>query len=260
MIRDCLKLFIKNCILKGLLPRSIQNYEEIVNRFIDYTGDIDISMLSVEILNDYTMSLYNRKLSKASIGTYLRHLKVFFKFCEEKGYLNIKLSKEVKIPRQPKKLITIYSNDELQSIFDKVYIADNWIHVRNAFIISIMLDCGLRLSEVTNLKLGDINTQKNVVKVTGKGDKERLVPVGKFPLDLLYEYLDLISEFCTIKSDDYLLIRDEDFKPITRNAIKLFLYKLSTQLPFDFSAHKLRHNFATNYFIDEYNRTGSFDI
>lgn len=260
MISECFKQFLTNCILKGLLPRSIQNYEEIIQRFINYTGDIDMELLNHDLINDYIMSLYDRRLSKASIGTYLRHLKVFFKFCEEKGFTRYKLSKEIKIPRQPKKLITIYSNEEIQCIFDKVYIENNWIHVRNAFIISIMLDSGLRLSETVNLKLGDVNTQRNVIKVTGKGNKERLVPVGKLSISLMNEYLDLISEFCTLKSDDNLLIRDEDYKPITRNAIKLLLNKLSRQLPFEFSAHKLRHNFATNYCIDEYNRTGSMDI
>ena len=260
MISICFKHFQTNCILKGLLPRSIQNYEEIIQRFINFTGDIDMELVNVDLINSYIMSLYNRKLSKASIGTYLRHLKVFFKFCEEKGYTNYKLAKEIPIPRQPKKLITIYSNEEIQCIFDKVYIENNWIHVRNAFIISIMLDSGLRLAEVANLKLGDVNTQNNVIKVTGKGNKERLVPAGKLSVSLMNEYLDLIRDIRALKSDDYLLIRDEDYKPITRNAIKLFLHKLSTQLPIEFSAHKLRHNFATNYCIDEYNRTGSMDI
>ena len=73
MISECLKLFITNCKLKGLLPRSIQNYDEITQRFINYTGNIEIALLSIAIINDYIMSLYDRKLSKASIGTYLRH-------------------------------------------------------------------------------------------------------------------------------------------------------------------------------------------
>ncbi len=260
MICEYFKQFLSNCKLKGLLPRSIQNYEEIIQRFINYTGNVEMDRLDIDLINEYIMSLYDRELSKASIGTYLRHLKVFFKFCEEKGYTKFKLSREIKIPRQPKKLITIFTNQEIQCIFDKVYIENNWIHVRNTFVISIMLDSGLRLSEVVNLKVGDVNTQKNVIKVTGKGNKERLVPAGKLSISLMNEYLDLISGICTMKSDDYLLIRDEDYKPITRNAIKLFLHKLSAQLPIDFSAHKLRHNFATNYCIDEYNRTGSMDI
>lgn len=219
-----------------------------------------MTMLDYDIMNNYIMSLYDRQLSKASIGTYLRHLKVFFKFCEEKGLTCYKLSKEIRIPRQPKKLLTIYSNEEIQCIFDTTYTEGNWIYVRNAFAISIMLDSGLRLAEVAGLKLGDINTQKNIIKVTGKGGKERLVPVGKLSISQLNEYLDLIGEFSTIKADSFLLIRNEDYMPITNNAIKLFLYKLSKQLPFEFSAHKLRHNFATNYCIDEYNRTGSMDI
>lgn len=260
IISNCFQLFIKNCILKGLLPRSIKNYEEIIQRFINFTGDIDMSLLNKESINDYTMSLYDRKLSKASIGTYLRHLKVFLKYCEQEGFTRHKLSSEVKIPRQPKKLITIYSNEEIQCIFDEVYAPGQWINVRNTFIIAVMLDCGLRLSEVANIKLGDIDTNKNIIKVTGKGNKERLVPIGKLSIDLLYEYLDLITELRTIKSDDFLLLRNEDYEPITNNAIKLFLSKLSVKLPIDFSAHKLRHNFATNYCIDEYNRTGSMDI
>ena len=90
--------------------------------------------------------------------------------------------------------------------------------------------------------------------VCGKGNKERTVPLGSFTIRFMREYLRL----CPHKSDKIFVERRGE--PLTCNAVKLLVRKLAKELPFELSSHKLRHNFATNYCIDQYETRGNIDI
>jgi len=88
-IEMALDFFLSACYIKGLLPRSIDNYDKFVNRFINTIGDIDIKDLDYEVITGYIESLYKLNLSKATIGTYIRHLKVFYGIWKRKSILNL---------------------------------------------------------------------------------------------------------------------------------------------------------------------------
>lgn len=258
LILEVLDEFLRDRYNKGLLPRSIQDYEAFIQMFVKYSGNIEISMLTSHLISDYIRGLYLKGLSKATIGTYLRNLKIFLKFCETNSYITTSLSTRVTIPKQPKKILTIYSDDEIKLIFSKIDIKIEWLRYRNSAIVALLLDCGLRLSEVVNLKRGDINYKDRVIKVSGKGDKERLVPMGKMTEFYIENYIALAKEENCMETDGALFITNKR-EPITRDTIKQLIQKMTYKLPFEFSAHKLRHNFATNYCIDEYLSKGSMD-
>ena len=93
---------------------------------------------------------------------------------------------------------------------------------------------------------------RHVMKVTGKGDKDRFVHVGEFALMMLDEYLSM----CPYKDSEYAFLGRRGHV-ISGNAVRLFVYRLQKKLPFELSSHKLRHNFATNFCVDSLERTGS---
>ncbi len=198
------------------------------------------------------MSLKIRNLSIATITTYLRHIKSFIHWSCDNGFITDKeLYKSIKLPKQPKKIVRIYTDFEIKAIYERCTTTIPWITARNKLIISLMLDSGLRRHELTLIKKDDIN--QSILMVHGKGNKDRLVPLGNITKEHLQDYLDK----CPYKSSQLLLTRNGSI--ITDNAIKLFVSKISEQLPFAFSCHKLRHNFATNFLLDSYEKNGFYD-
>ncbi len=254
-LSKALELFQAHCYLKGLESRSIENYYSFLQMFIKYVGDNDLELLNYNNVGNYIQHLYDKKLSKATVGTYLRHLKVFVKYLETEKYIEHGLSLKINIPKQSKKIIYIYSDEEIKEIFQSITNPVDWLEYRNSAIIALMLDSGLRRSEVSKIKMEDYDIKNKNLKVNGKGDKQRLVPVGKFTQFFIKKYIQAVPFSLSLQL--FITINNE---PLTDNAIKLFVSKLSATLPFDFGCHRLRHNFATNYCIDEYKEKGSVDI
>lgn len=247
--------FIYACKLRGLSPKTITAYNDFIGMFITFAGDIEITDLDYEIVETYIEYLFSKPLSKATIATYLRHLKAFIHWLEESDYLEKKaIYRKIKLPKTPKKLVRIYSDEEIRYIFANISAKPDWIKSRNRLIVALMLDSGLRQNEVCIIWKKDIYLQDNLIKVHGKGDKERIVPIGRMVLKYLEKYL----RECPYNSD--MLFVSITGKVFTRNAIKIIMHKLEKVVGFEISSHKLRHNFATNYCLDQYDHYGQVDI
>lgn len=239
--------------LAGVTDKTLQCYRDFVGAFLCYLGDMALSGLTREIYQEYFLSLYKRKISKASVATYMRHIKIFLSWLEMEYGLVLDAQK-IHVPKSPKKNPHIYDDSEIRQIFSAIRKDESWLYVRNCAIVSLMLDSGLRQNEVCTLRRNDLNYQLRYAKVFGKGEKERFVPIGNLSMRFLREYL----EVCPYAGD--FVFYSKQGEPITCNAVKLFMHKLSCELPFEFSSHKLRHNFATNFLIDQYYEKGTMDI
>lgn len=224
---------------------------------MSYCKDTNINNLTEETINNYIMSLYDKNLSKATISTYIRNVKIFLRFIEENYQIDVNASK-IKIPRCNPKNPHIYTDDEIYHIFNTVLSRYNWIDYRNASIIALMLDSGLRQNEISTMERSKIDFTKKVICVNGKGDKERFVPLGCMSEKLLRIYISECPYYPS-SSEPYVFL-DRYGSKITNNAIKLFMNSYSKKLPFEFSSHRLRHNFGTNFLLDQYEKYGSMDI
>lgn len=246
--------FIHSRQLKGLSDKTIESYHLLTARFIDYIGtDTERENITQENIEQFVESLYKCSLSISSIATYIRNTRIFLKWYEKKHRVHYKAS-ELSIPRTPKKLVRLYTADEIGLIFQSVHTCADWLDARNRAMIALMLDSGIRQGEVCNLELKNIHFDSGRMKVCGKGNKERFVPLGQFSMRMLKKYLDMRpyeSErvFVSFYGDN-----------LTCNAVKSMTGDLQKELPFEFSSHKLRHNFATNYLINQYEMCGHMDI
>ncbi|MDD3350203.1 MAG: tyrosine-type recombinase/integrase [Eubacteriales bacterium] len=252
--------FLTHCYEQGLLGRSIRNYEENIRRFMEYTGEeIDTAEINETLLQGYTKSLYKRKekLSVATIGTYKRHVKVFIKWMEKKGHVKGHPSMEFLVPKQPKKVIHVHSEEEIRMIFDVVDGQEEWIRYRNCSMIALMLDSGLRREEVCKVDVADYNAHAYVLLVHGKGGKERMVPVGKITREYIKQYQALAP--VVLKRALFISSR-KGAERITTSALSSVVKQVNTALPFPVSSHRLRHNFATNFCLDAYMKKGNVDI
>lgn len=256
-VQEAYNEFIFSKRAQGLTNKSIDSYHNMLHIFIDYFGpDQAIDTLDLKSIQRFAIDLRSRSLSKASISTYIRNAKIFLRWVSDEYGLAFD-PKKIKVPKSPKKKAHIYSDDEIQQIFDSIQSPVLWISVRNCAMVALMLDCGIRQCELCNLQRSNIDIANKCMKVYGKGDKERFVPIGSLALDILNRYYTV----CPYQST--MVFLNKDGSPISHNAVKLFTYRLQKKLGFKFSSHGLRHNFATHYILDnleERHTSGVYDL
>ena len=253
-VQDTYESFIMSRMLSDLSDKSIKDYRMFINPFVRFLGSERlISSVLQSDIEKYIYGLMQRPLARATRSTYIRHIKIYLKWCEERYTVQYS-TKFVKVPKMPKKNVRIYSADEVRMIFNKVVNSIDWIVSRNKAMIALMYDSGLRQAELCRLERSWVDMGQKRIKVHGKGDKERYVPLGSLAGQMLAEYL------CECPYDsDYVFVTKQG-EQLTCNTVKLMVSKLALQLDFDLSCHKLRHNFATNYCINQYEKHGRVDI
>lgn len=253
-IQEVYERFILSRRLAGLSSKTVRNYKDFLKPFVEFVGSREnVSAVTQDMIDGYILELLEKDISKATLATYIRHMKIFLKWASENYTVQYNY-KSVRVPKNPKRRVKIYSDEEAAQIFNAIKAESDWLTVRNKTIIALMYDSGLRQNEVCTLKRAKVSFVQNRMTVYGKGDKERVVPLGRMTAEFMKEYLRL----CPYSSKDVFVNRRGE--PLTGNAVKLLVTKLADALPFELSSHKLRHNFATNYCIDQYQRNGQVDI
>lgn len=256
--------FTRFCFVKtmsGLKETSLTSYQTHVSLFIQSVGDVLVNDLEKDVVENYIYSLFSeeKNLAPSSRTSYIIHLKSFLRFLEKEYHICIDAD-DIKVPRPSKKIVHIYSNEQILEIFKTLKLRDRqdqdeWLKPRDILMVALMLDSGLRQSEVIHMKYDDIYKDTNILKIHGKGDKERLVPLGSFTKACMKEY----ERACPYSTEDYYIV-NRIGKPMSKNAMQLFTHRLQQKLNFKFSCHRLRHNFATNFLLDQYKKKGHTDI
>ncbi len=251
---ECFENFILSRRLADLSPKTLSDYRQFIIPFVGFVGkETPLSDLTQNNINAYIKVLLDKPLSKSTRVTYIRNIKIFLKWLQSE-YTVAYDYRKIKVPKSAKKNVKIYTPDELENIFTHIHAESDWLTARNKCIIALMYDSGLRQSEVCLLERSRISYSDNTMVVHGKGNKERTVPLGSLAKYFMQQYLSL----CPYTSK--MVFVNRRGAPLTCNAVKLLVSKLSSELPFEFSSHKLRHNFATNYCIDQYEERGQVDI
>ena len=211
--------------------------------FLDYCGrDLDIEDLDVMLFKSYQLYLSNTKnIKRVSVRTYARAVKVFYRWLYLEDYIDIKVDK-LKLMKSDKEVILPLSDTEVKQLlycFD-----DTVLEIRDKAICVLMLDCGLRRSEVINLKVSDVNFLNRSILVNGKGSKQRIVPFGDFTANLLLVYRNFFD------SSEKSFFLNNDYTPLTSNAVKMMFSKLKERSGIvRIYPHLLRHTYATNYIL-----------
>ena len=254
-INDMLKSFIMDKRLQGLADESISSYKNILTGFVEYIGnETKVATLTRENVNDYIYSLFDRELAKATISTYVRNTRIFLTWIYDNYDLQFD-PRKIKVPRTPKKNVHILSSTEIEYLFMSIKTVIPWISARNRSIIALMLDSGLRQCEICTLERKNVDFERNIIKVTGKGAKDRTVSLGELSKYFLRYYLQI----CPYKDTEFVYL-ERLGKVISRSAVKSFVNRLKHETGIDLSSHKLRHNFATNYCLDNLRENGTTNV
>ena len=253
-LSDALNAFLYSRKIRGLSDKTLEGYRIFLTAFIGFLGsDMMANNITQQDIDRYIAQLYTRNLSKATIASYTRHIKVFLTWFAQDNAVQYNVSK-IALPKVNKSIVHLYSDDEIRLIFSLVTAESEWLVNRNKACIALMLDSGLRQAEACNVRYDRYDRSKRCLTVCGKGEKDRVVPVGTLSTGYINKYI----EQCPFQIDEYLFLNRRG-EPMTANALKLLIHKIAVKVPFEFSCHKLRHNFATNYCLDMYAHKGHMD-
>lgn len=268
-VEEMIEKFIQSRIRRGLSDRTVENYESRLKLFRQFCDGKDSVDLTPELVEDYIDHVMGKRkenvmlpgkkgkrIAKDTQYTYLNVLRIFLNWSEKRGYI-VPLANYVELPKRNKKLVDIYTPDEMEEIFEALHNSVPWIELRNRALIAVMYDSGLRLSEVLSITQRILRSGRNSIKITGKGSKDRYVPLGTFTKECLDKYLAALPD--QLDPDDPIF-RSNRGKPLNVDNVERIFYRLRKRTGFSVSPHKLRHNFATNFLADQYREKGSADI
>lgn len=229
--------------------KTIMSYEENIKGFLGYLerGKINYKKLTKDMIREFLKKLDQEKYSNASISQVLSSLRTYYKFLVKENIVDSNPFKNIRNPKLPKRLPNYLNNLQIEDLID-IYDYSTPTNIRNHLIIELLYSTGIRVSELVNLKINDINFSDNSIRILGKGNKERIVLFGEYAKEALNIYLkEARNTFIKRVQNNYLLLNCFGNKLTTRsvqNIVKDCTDKLA--LKNNVTPHTIRHTFATD--------------
>ncbi|HBH60304.1 MAG TPA: site-specific tyrosine recombinase XerD [Nitrospiraceae bacterium] len=231
---------------KGLSANTIEAYRRDIQKFSTFlqeTGHHIRSFKREDILS-FISALRDSGNQATTVARNLATLRGLCKFMLMEGLLKEDPIENLLTPKGWKRIPRIIGTDEVSSLLKKP--EGNTLSLRDKAMLEIMYSSGLRASEVINLKTGDINFEAGFLTITGKGSKQRVVPVNEQTLSTIKNYMEKSRAVCLKqKVSNYLFIA-RGGKPMTRQRLWQLIKKYSSELSITISPHTLRHCFASH--------------
>lgn len=224
---------------KGLSNNTIEAYRRDLYSFAE--GIDDISEINRNTINLHVRSLKEKKLAPSSVIRHVASLRGFFKWVSSMGIMEKNPASTLEQPKVPQRLPKVISLKEIEEMLH------SGLNPLQNVMLELLYSCGLRVSELVNLKLGDIDMVSKYVRCFGKGSKERIIPIGGKVIDVLNTYLperELILKRHDISSKKLLI--NESGRFVTRQDVYNFVHQCGKKIHKNISPHTLRHSFATH--------------
>ena len=256
-LRDSLRYFLRKCNVNQLSTKTLQSYEHHLNpyvKFIENLFDEDVQVEDIKELHilDYLEQLPKDYAPITIRGRYI-YLKIFFKELVNSNIIKDNPMKNIKLPKKQRRVIHSFNRIEIQellSMFDK----SDFIGFRNYTIISTLFSTGMRRAELLGVLLQDIDLDMNYISVIGKGNKERLIPIGDTLKRVLSTYIKRRKAYLNTKdvNNQYLFIARNGQRLTDRGINSLFhnIRDSKKQWSTRVSPHTLRHTFAKFFLLN----------
>ena len=234
---------------KGLSKNTIENYERDVRKFAEFLASRNAALECVERgdVVDFLASLYHRGLDSRSVARHLATIRHFFRFALTEGYVKQDPAMNIESPKTRKSLPQFLSEKEVERLLAQPDLGDA-VGLRDRAMIELMYSTGIRVSELCGIRTSDLSMDPGCLRCTGKGDKERLVPVGRRAIDAVANYAregrpKLLGE----RTSPFLFVNQKG-QGLTRTVFWRTLrdYGCKAGLRKPLKPHMLRHSFATH--------------
>ena len=243
-IDNLIEEFLRYLLIdKGYSKNTISSYKQDLDKFSKYFKNKDINSIDTNGLKDYIRSL---NLNEKSISRIISCLKSFYKFLIIEKIVKNNPTDGLYMPKIKKSLPNILSIEDVDKLLN-IKLDDDFSY-RNKAMIELMYATGLRVSELVNLKINDIDFSQDIIRIVGKGSKERIVPIGDYSKDYLEAYIykhraNLLKKY----QSEYIFLNNHG-KQMTRQGFFKIIKKIATDVGIisEISPHTLRHSFASH--------------
>ena len=236
----------------SLSENSVEAYCHDVNLFLQYLENQNLSTeigdIKQNTIENFFAYLYDLNIGATSQARILSGLKSFYRYLQQEGLTETDPTLLISSPSMGRHLPEVLSYEEIQKMIDSIDLSQPNGH-RNKAMIEVLYGCGLRVSELTNMKISNIYKDDGFLRIVGKGSKERLVPIGDSSLKILFQYIDGARLHVNVKSKftDTVFLNNRG-TGLTRQMVFLLVKDLAEKndIKKTISPHTFRHSFATH--------------
>jgi integrase/recombinase XerC len=236
--------------IKHYSPHTVLSYKKDLEQFFSYSGFEAVSEESVvnaQQIREWMVHLMETGNTSRTTNRKISALKRYFGYLLKEGIISANPAKRVLTPKMDKKLPVFVSEDHMDNLLDQVEFGEDYTGFRNRVLIETFYNTGMRLSELVNLQIGDLDFSQQTVKVLGKRNKERIIPLSPAFLGLMQEYTAVRSKEFTGLKVEYLFLTASGKKIYPRMVYRIVHRFLTMVTTVDKkSPHVLRHTFATH--------------
>jgi len=230
--------YLISCKVEGKSEKTIALYSLVLRGFLGLGDELSTAQVRM-----FLLSLQERGLRPSSVHNHYKCLRAFFNWLVNEGAIPENPMHNIKPPKVPRLIIKPFSRGDIDNLL-LLCSGNRFLDLRNRAIILVFLDTGLRLAELTNIQLQDVNFEGELIKVMGKGAKERVVRIGKTAQRALLKYL------LSRKDSHSCLWVTEERRPMATSAIQIMVKRLCQRAGITNvkqGPHTFRHTFAINY-------------
>ena len=231
-------------IERQLSINTIDSYKRDLEDFYKFTNKSYKFITKDDAIN--YLGYLNNKINARSINRHIVSIKNYFKFLEKNNCIKSNPCDEITGLKTPKKLPKVLSEDDVNNLLD-IELNDAFSY-RNKAMLELMYSSGLRVSELLNLEVNNIDFNMNLVRVFGKGSKERIVPIDDIATKYLYEYINIYRNTLLKNKESDILFLNSRGDKLTRQGFFKILKTIAREkgIKKELSPHTLRHSFATH--------------
>ncbi len=240
---------------KRYSPATLRGYRIDLQQFLDFLQENDPECLenpgeiNRTLIRRFLGYLSGRRSSEArTVARKLAALKSFFKYLHRHGIISLNVAAYVHTPKLPSVIPTYLTEEQIREVLQQLGKQDSWLARRDLAMVELFYSTGMRVSELAGLCENDLDSKRGMVKVFGKGSKERLIPVGQYALEAIREY-----QYWTVKKfgkreHTTPLFVNQRGEAFSQNGIRLRIRKAIQAIAElkKMSPHVLRHSFATH--------------
>ena len=235
---------------RNVSTHTMDAYKRDINQYLVYLGDLDIKKLSdvkSTHIRDYIRVLSDGGMAPASISRIISSIRTYYRFLSSENILDENPVLLINNPKLPKKLPDVLSEKEISLIINAIQESSQF-YQRDKAIIELLYSCGIRVTELCNLEMSNLFIDEDLIRVMGKGNKERLLPLGVRSKKYLDDYIKHSRNSHIKKSGSSFVFVSRNGNQLTRAMINIILNKWTqvSGLKKSVSPHKLRHSFATH--------------
>lgn len=227
---------------------TLINYKDDLSFYLDFLNkeSIDVLDSDYKVIRNYLSYMYNKKYSSKTISRHISSLRSFYKYMLKENYIVKNPMTLISNPKQESKLPHFLYYNELETILN-IPDKSTPLGQRDSVILELLYSTGIRVSELVNIKLKDINLSTRKIRILGKGNKERIVLYGEYLKNLLDIYLNDGREKLVKNNQEYLVL-NKNGSGLTTRGVRVIIDNIlkKGEIDFHISPHVLRHTFATH--------------